>query len=165
VLTLVPPHKLDQPISQLAHRLAMLELAIKDDPGFVLSDVDIDRPGPDYTLDTLRLLHGQYPRADLILLLGGDSLHDLPTWHQPTELLAACHEIGVMRRPGDAVDLSRLEREIPGITAKVRFVDAPLLEIASHEIRLRASVGLPFRYYLPLPVYQYISENKLYQHA
>lgn len=165
VLTLIPPHKLDQPISQLADRLAMLKLAIKDEPGFALSAVEIDRPGPHYTLDTLKLLHAQYPGADLILLLGGDSLHDLPTWHQPAELLAACHEIGVMRRPGDAVDLSRLERDIPGIQTRIRFVDAPLLEIASHEIRLRASVGLPFRYYLPFPVFEYISKHKLYQHV
>jgi nicotinate-nucleotide adenylyltransferase len=143
----------------------MLKLAIKDEPAFVLSTIDIDRPSPHYTLDTLKLLHEQYPGADLILLLGGDSLHDLPTWHQPAELVAACHELGVMRRPGDAVDLSLLEREIPGIQAKIRFVDAPLLEIASHEIRQRALVGLPFRYYLPLPIYEYISEHKLYQQS
>ena len=165
VLTLIPPHKLDQPITELPDRLAMLNLAIKNDPGFELSTIDMDRPGPHYTLDTLKLLQGQYPGADLILLLGGDSLRDLPTWHQPAELVASCHEIGVMRRPGDAVDLSLLNGKIAGIAGKIRFVDAPLLEIASHEIRLRASTGLPFRYYLPPPVYEYISLHKIYQRA
>lgn len=164
VLTLIPPHKLDQPISQLTDRLPMLKLAIEDEPRFELSTIDIDRPGPHYTLDTIRLLPDQYLGSDLILLLGGDSFHDLPSWHQPADLVAACAEIGVMRRPGDEVDLTQLERAIPGIQAKTRFVDAPLLEIASHEIRRRAMVGLPFRYYLPSLVYDYINEHKLYRH-
>jgi nicotinate-nucleotide adenylyltransferase len=99
----------------------------------------------------------------LILLLGGDSLRDLPTWHHPLELMAACRQIGVIRRPGDSVELSALEKQIPGITDKVRFVDAPLLEIASREIRQRVSKGLPFRYYLLPSVYEYVIAQKLYQ--
>ena len=67
-----------------------------------------------------------------------------------------------MRRPRDAIDLSRLEQQIPGVTAKVRFVDAPLLEIASHEIRKRVSEGQPFRYYVTTGVYEYIVEKGLY---
>ena len=165
VLTSIPPHKPGQPISPLDDRLAMLKLAIKDEPGFELSTVDMDRPGPQYTLDTIKLLAQEYPDAELIPLIGGDSLHDLPTWHNPVELVAACHQIGVMRRPGDSVDLSQLEKQIPGITAKVRFVEAPLLEIASHEIRQRAAEGLPFRYYLLPSVYQYIMEHKLYSNS
>jgi nicotinate-nucleotide adenylyltransferase len=162
VLTSIPPHKTEQPISPLDDRLAMLKLALEDEPGFELSSVDMDRPGPQYTLDTINLLAQIYPEAELIPLVGGDSLRDLPTWHNPVELAAACQEIGVMRRPGDSIDLSSLENEIPGISAKVRFVDAPLLEIASHEIRQRARQGLPFRYYLLPPVYQYIIRHKLY---
>ncbi len=163
VLTSVPPHKLDQPISPLEDRLAMLELAVADEPAFEVSRVDMNRPGPHYTVDTLRLLADENPGAKLIFLLGGDSLHDLTTWHRPAELVEACDEIGVMRRPRDAIDLSRLERQIPGITAKVRFVDAPLLEIASHQIRKRASEGQPFRYYVPAAVYGYIMEKGIYQ--
>ena len=70
-----------------------------------------------------------------------------------------------MRRPGDSIDLPALEIKIPGITAKVRFVDAPLLDIAAHEIRLRAAEGRPFRYYLPPAVYDYIEEHDLYHSA
>ncbi len=162
VLTSIPPHKTDQPISLLDDRLAMLKLALKDEPGFELSSIDIDRPGPQYTLDTISLLAQKYPNDELIPLIGGDSLRDLPTWHNPVELVAACHQIGVMRRPGDSIDLSQLEKHIPGITAKVRFVDAPLLEIASHEIRQRVMEGLPFRYYLLPSVYDYIVAHKLY---
>jgi nicotinate-nucleotide adenylyltransferase len=165
VLTSIPPHKTDQPIGLLDDRLAMLKLALKDEPGFELSSIDIDRPGPQYTLDTINLLAQKYPNAELIPLIGGDSLRDLPTWHNPVELVAACHQIGVMRRPGDSIDLSQLEKQIPGITAKVRFVDAPLLEIASHEIRRRVMEGLPFRYYLLPSVYEYIVSHNLYSNS
>ncbi len=165
VLTSIPPHKTDQTISPLEDRLAMVRLALKDEPDFELSRVDMDRPGPQYTLDTMKLLARQYPDDELIPLIGGDSLRDLPTWHNPKDLVEACHEIGVMRRPGNSIDLSQLEKEIPGLTAKIRFVDAPLLEIASHEIRQRAAEGSPFRYYLLPSVYKYIVAHKLYSNS
>ena len=163
VLTPDPPHKQGLPITPLEHRLAMLRLALQDAPGFELSFVEIDRPGPHYALDTVNLLARQFPDAGLVYLLGGDSLRDLPTWHRPLDLLAALQFIGVMRRPDDSIDLPRLERTIPGLTAKVHFVDAPLLDIAAHEIRLRAAEGRPFRYFLPARVYQYILDNDLYR--
>lgn len=163
VLTAVPPHKLGEPISSLDERLEMVELAIRDEAAFELSRIEIDRPGPHYTLDTLHMLAEGNPGTDLVFLIGGDSLHDIPTWHQPIELVRACDEIGVMRRPGDSVDLSALEGQIPGLTAKVRFIDAPLLEIASRQIRQRASAGQPFRYYLLPSVYDYVIEHDLYQ--
>ncbi len=90
-------------------------------------------------------------------------LHDLPTWSRPVELVAALRYVGVMRRPGDAVDLTGLEKIIPGLAAKVRFVDAPLLNIAAHEIRQRITSGRPFRYFLPPAVYKFILENHLYR--
>jgi nicotinate-nucleotide adenylyltransferase len=163
VLTPVPPHKLDQSITPLEHRLAMLELAISDNTNFQLSRIEMDRPGPHYTVDTMRLLADQYPSADLVLLIGGDSLRDLPTWHRPADLVSACHEIGVIHRPGDSVDLSEWERQVPGTQAKVRFVDAPLLDISSTNIRRRIREKSPFRYYLSPSVYEYILKNKLYR--
>ena len=165
VLTSVPPHKLGQSISDVKDRLAMVRLALKGEPAFQLSSVDMDRPGPHYTLDTVKLLTAQNPDADMVLLIGGDSLHDLPTWHKPIELVANLAEIGVMRRPDDLIDLVSLEAQIPGLTAKVRYIDAPLLEIASHEIRERAAAGLPYRYYLPPAVYEYIADHRLYRTA
>ena len=165
VLTSVPPHKLDQSITPLEDRLAMLKLAVADEPAFRVSRVDMNRPGPHYTVDTLALLRRENRTATLIFLMGGDSLHDLTTWHEPAVLVAECDEIGVMRRPGDFVDLASTEKQIPGITAKVRFVDAPLLEIASHEIRRRAAEGRPFRYYVPQAVYWYIVGKSLYHGA
>lgn len=160
-----PPHKQDQFITSLQHRLAMVRLAIQGDPRFEISDIELNRPGPHYTVDTIRLLAEQNPSAEIVPIIGGDSLHDLPTWHQPKELVYAAHWVGVMRRPGEEPDLKELERELPGISSKVHYVDAPLLEIASREIRSRVASGRPYRYYLPNPVYEYIQQNHLYEQS
>ncbi len=162
VLTAVPPHKLGQQITPLEDRMAMLERALRYEPACEISDVDINRPGPHYSADTMRLLRMSNPGATLVFLIGEDSLRDMITWHNPAELVAECDEIAVMRRPGVLIDLSNLETRIPGIAAKVRFVDAPLLEIASHEIRKRAAEGRPFRYFVPEAVYEYVVEHRLY---
>jgi len=162
ILTPEPPHKQDHLITSIEHRLAMVELAIKDNPAFELSRVELDRPGPHYTLDTIKLIAEQNPHADIIPIIGEDSLRDLPTWHQPQELVYACHWIGVMRRPNDEPNLDALEHELPGITSKIHYVDAPLMEIASREIRSRIANGRSVRYYLPTPVYEYIEQHQLY---
>ncbi|HMB24118.1 MAG TPA: nicotinate-nucleotide adenylyltransferase [Anaerolineales bacterium] len=160
-----PPHKQDLDITPLEHRLAMVKLAIEDNPSFEISRVEIDRPGPHYTADTIRLVAEQNPEAEIVPVIGGDSLQDLPTWHAPKEILYAAHWVGVMRRPGEEVNLEQLERELPGIKSKVHYVEAPLLEIASREIRSRVAAGKPFRYYLPGPVYEYIEQHHLYQQS
>jgi nicotinate-nucleotide adenylyltransferase len=162
VLTPIPPHKLDQTITPIEYRLTMLQLAIARNPAFEISRVEMDRRGPHYTLDTVNLVAGQNPGAEMVYLMGGDSLRDLPAWHRPAELLSACRYLGVMRRPSDAIHLPDLEAILPGITRKVHFVDAPLVEISSHEIRQRIANGRPFRYFLPPSVYEYILERDLY---
>jgi nicotinate-nucleotide adenylyltransferase len=141
----------------------MLEPVIADNPDFRLSRVEMERPGPHYMADTMRLLGEQYASADLILLIGGDSLRDLPTWQRAADLVAACHEIGVIRRPGNTFDLSALEQAVPGVQAKVHFADTPLLEISSRDIRRRIRENQPFRYFLNRSVYQYILDHGLYK--
>lgn len=163
ILTPDPPHKQNQVITPVEHRLAMVDLAIQDEPRFELSRVELDRPGPHYTLDTVEAIAEKYPDADITPIIGGDSLRDLPTWHKPKELLYACHWVGVMRRPGEEPNLQELENKLPGISAKIHYVDAPLLEIASREIRNRVADGRPYRYYLPFPVFEYINEHRLYK--
>lgn len=165
ILTPEPPHKLDQRITATEHRLAMVQLAIADNPAFELSRVELDRPGPHYTVDTIRLIAEQNPNAELVPIIGGDSLNDLPKWHKPKELLYACHWVGVMRRPHEESSLDELERELPGITSKIHYVDAPLLEIASREIRSRIAEGKSVRYYLPSSVGKYIEQHHLYQQS
>lgn len=163
VLTPSPPHKQGKLVSPTEDRLELLVAAIRRDPIFELSRVDIDRPPPHYAVDTVNLLAREYPGAEMIYLMGGDSLADLPDWHAPDKFLAACDEIGVMCRPGEEVDLSALDRQLPGLAEKVRFVQAPLLEISSSEIRRRAAGGRHFRHYLPDPVYEIILEKGLYR--
>ncbi len=163
VLTPDPPHKAGLEISPVAMRLTLVQAAIAHDPGFELSRLDIDRLPPQYALDTVRLAQVQHPGQGIVYLMGGDSLHDLPSWHAPQQFVDACAAIGVMRRPGDQVDLSCLEKKLPGLQAKVRFVDAPLLEISSSEIRQRIAQGAPYRYYLPAAVYQVIETNGWYR--
>lgn len=163
LLTPDPPHKKDQQLTGWQHRQAMLELCLENNPIFELSCLDIERPGPHYASDTMQILAGQYPTADLIFIMGGDSLRDLPTWHKPHEFVRTCHSLGVMQRPGDTFDLVELEKEIPGISAKVQFMDAPLLGISSRQIRQRIIENRPFRYYVTSPVFTYIQNHQLYR--
>jgi nicotinate-nucleotide adenylyltransferase len=163
LLTPNPPHKPDREITSITTRVDMLQAAILGNDKFELSRLDIDRPPPHYAVDSLHLFRQRLPEAQLIYLMGGDSLGDLPDWHQPQQFIQACDGLGVMRRPGDHVDLSGLEKELPGITEKVRFVDAPLLEISSSIIRSRVAEGRHYRYYLPAAVCEIILSRGLYR--
>ena len=163
VLTPDPPHKQDQYLTDLDDRIAMLSAAIEGNDGFELSRVDIDRPGPHYTVDTLATLRQQHPDDVLIYIMGGDSLEGLLVdWRRPEEFVAACDLIGVMRRPEDHLDMAPLEQAFPGITDKVQFVEAPLLEISSRQIRRRVREGRPYSFYLPESVRQVIAERGIY---
>ena len=163
VLTPNPPHKIDASITPLEHRLAMLQAALAGDDRFELSRADIDRPGPHYALGTMQAVRAQYPQAQLIFLMGGDSLRDLPTWYAPGAFLEACDELGVMRRASDRLDLEALERALPRVKTKLRWIDTPLLEISASWIRERASLGKAYRYYVPQAVYAIIQARGLYQ--
>ena len=157
------PHKIGNAITRVSDRMEMTLRAIAGEPTFEFSTAEFDRPAPQYTVDTVELIQQQHPSADLILLLGADSLRGLTTWRRPADLMRACHEIGVMRRPGEIIQLSTLEAALPGLTKKTRFVEAPLLQISSREIRRRIAEGLEFRYFLPPAVYDYIQEHRLYR--
>ncbi|HTX79697.1 MAG TPA: nicotinate-nucleotide adenylyltransferase [Longilinea sp.] len=163
VLTPAPPHKQTQPVTSIETRIQLVLAAIENDSEFQLSLVEIGRPAPQYAIDTVRQLRVQNPGAELYYLMGGDSLRDLPDWHTPQELVDECDGLGVMRRPDDDVDLTELEKQLPGLTAKVAFVDAPLLEISSRQVRQRIARGEPFRYYLSPKVYEIIVKQGLYK--
>lgn len=165
VLTPVSPLKPDVEISPWEQRLELLEAALMDSSAFKVSRVEIERSAPYYTFETLRILNEIHEDEDIIFLMGGDSLYDLPKWKQPQDLIQNCGEIGVMRRPGFEIDLLQLDRMIPGLQAKVKWVDAPLIEISSSEIRERLKTGSPVRYFLPPRVHQIIQTKRLYQSA
>lgn len=163
VLTPDPPHKQDNQITPLAHRLSMLEQMVRYDPAFELSRIEIDRPGPHYTIDTVRLIAEQEPDAELFLLIGGDSLWGLPTWRLSADLITAVSKIGVMRRPETVIDLAALEAKLPGLTGKVHFIDALMQPVSSSELRRRIESGQMYRYYLTSEVFDYIEANRLYR--
>ncbi|MBT3315558.1 MAG: nicotinate (nicotinamide) nucleotide adenylyltransferase [Anaerolineae bacterium] len=163
MLTPDPPHKQDRKISTLAHRKKMLSLAIADNSSFELSLIEAERPGPHYSVDTVRIVRERNLGAEIIYLMGGDSLRNLHSWHSPADFVAACDEIGVMRRPADAINSSMLGDAVEGLKEKIRFVNAPLLEIASREIRQRIRENLPCRYYLPREVFAYILDERVYK--
>jgi nicotinate-nucleotide adenylyltransferase len=156
-----PPHKPDQPIASVRHRVAMVEAAIADNPAFVVSRVDLDRPGPHYTVGMLTVLHREHPDAELFFLMGGDSLAQFPDWRDPTGIARRAWLV-VMRRPGHTPDLGMLEQTVPGIRERLVWLDAPYLEIASSDLRRRVREGLPLRYLLPPSVNVYICEHHLY---
>jgi len=162
VLTPDPPHKKKQRLTPIEIRYNLVEASLKNDDNFELSRVDLDRPGPHYTLDTIKIIAERFPEADIFYIIGGDSLSDFPNWYRAKDILTAVSGLGVMRRPGDEIDLDCLESNLPGIKEKVRFVDAPLLEISSHEIRKRILESSPYRYYLKPEVFDLIRNENLY---
>jgi nicotinate-nucleotide adenylyltransferase len=163
VLTPDPPHKRGRTISPLKDRFEMVSAAIKAYPDFELSRIEIDRPAPHFAVDTVRLLLDQNPDADLVYLMGGDSLSDLPDWHNSQEFVRVCHTIGVLRRPGYEININWLENQIPGIKKKINFVESPLIEIAASDIRQMVKTGKPVQSYLHPDVLRIIKERKLYQ--
>lgn len=158
-----PPHKAAATLRSAAeHRLAMVRLAIESNSRFALSRVDLDRPGPHYSVDMLHLLRDEHRGAELFFLIGADSLADLPTWSRPRELIGlAC--LGVMRRPGAAPDLDALEREIPGLRRRTVWLDAPTIDIAASDLARRIAAGRSVRYQVPDDVCLYIEEHGLYR--
>ena len=163
VLTEMPPHKPDHPITPLGIREAMLQAAIQEFPLFELSRVDIDRPGPHYAVGTLRSLRESNPEARYAYLMGEDSLRDLPTWHAPLEFIALCDMLVVMPREDIGVDLDVLEGILPGVRDKVRFSKAPKVDIAASDIRELVRKGLPYQHLVHHEVAQIIRRHQLYR--
>jgi nicotinate-nucleotide adenylyltransferase len=158
-----PPHKRGEPMSPLKDRVAMLRLALDDHPFFALSMVEANRPGPSYTVDTIRQMLAEFPPAtEVFFVMGMDSLAALPTWHEPRELIELCN-LAVLKRPGYSADMEKLEREIPGLRSRVVFIPAPELEISSSDLQDRVRAGFSIQYMVPSCVAEYVSEHHLYE--
>ena len=157
-----PPHKRGQVKAAADHRVAMVQRAIADNPRFALSRVDVDRPGPHYSVDMLRLIGQQYPGAELYFVIGGDSFAALPTWYRPDELIRLCRLL-VMHRPGDGVQADMHAAALPDLMGRVTVVDAPLLEVSSSAVVERVRAGQSIRYWVPDAVREYIHQEKLYR--
>ncbi len=155
-LRLVPaveqPLKAGRHAASAGQRADMVALAIGGRDGFTLERCELDRPGPSYTVDTLRLLHERDPGADFVVLLGADAAAELPHWREPDEVLRLAR-VAVFGRPGaPQVDDPAVWR---------RFA-VPALEISATAIRERVATGRSIRYWVPDAVSDYIARHSLY---
>ncbi len=163
VPTGLPWLKANISISAAEHRIAMVRLAIVDRPYCKLSTVEIDRPGPSYTIDTIAELLSQLGAGtELFFTLGWDSLAELPQWREPSRLIKMCHLVTVPRPGYPRPDLTALEATIPGISQRVVLMDKPEIDISATVIRQRVANGLSIRHLVPGPVNRYIKEHGLY---
>jgi nicotinate-nucleotide adenylyltransferase len=162
-----PPHKSNVEITAAEHRLKMLELAIASNPHFTISRVDMERPGPSYTVDTLQLLREQWGEHTAIyVIIGSDSLDDLLSWHDPSGILEQLTHLVAVRRPGyneSETYYDWLEARLPGIKQRLLVVDTPQFEISATDLRKRVAEGRPIKYQTPESVESYIVQYGLYK--
>ncbi len=157
-----PWRKAGRTIAAAEHRLAMLRLAIEGNPAFEVSMLEVERPGPSYTAETLTELEGEEGGVELFLVVGEDSLADLPNWREPERILQLA-TIAVAAREGEARAAGTAERGLPGLPERVVWLKMPLIEISATAIRERVRQGLSIRYLVPDAVERYIQENGLYR--
>lgn len=159
-----PWFKADNHISAAGQRLEMVRLAIKDKPYFKLSTVELKRPGPTYTVDTMADFRRRLGRrAELYFILGWDNLKELPRWREPQKLISLCRLVAVPRIGAVAPDLKELEAAIPGLSERVVMMDEPRIDISASQIREMVAGGLSIEHLVPKAVAGYIKEQGLYQ--
>ncbi len=160
-----PPHKPGLAISSGEDRRAMVALAIAGEPTFSLSTIELDRPGPSYTLDTLLALAGGGSATGsrpLEFVLSAEAFAGFPTWHEPARILELARLAVLPRAGARPVDADWLDRHVPAWRDRVDFVDGPLLSISASTIRDRVRAGLPIDGMVPPAVADYIRAHHLY---
>lgn len=151
-----PPHKLDDALAPFEARLEMVRRAVLGHPRLAVSDIEARRPGPSYTIDTIRAMARELPGEALTFVAGSDSLAQLAAWKLPDELLAECRFV-VAPRPGFSMgDVS------PRFRDRVFALDMPAFDVSSRDIRERVRRGASIRYLVPPEVEAFIREKKLY---
>lgn len=156
--------KAERDVTEAAHRLEMAMLATALNPHFNVSTIELERPGPTYTVDTIaELKSGVAAGAELCFILGLDALAELPQWKDPERLVNMCRLVGV-RRPGyEKLDLRPLEAAVPGASEWVMMVDTPLIDVSATDIRSRVSQGISIQGLVPQTVEDYIAQHGLYR--
>ncbi|MBB5808259.1 nicotinate-nucleotide adenylyltransferase [Saccharothrix ecbatanensis] len=150
-----PWQKSERDVSPAEDRYLMTVIATASNPRFSVSRVDIDRPGPTYTIDTLTDLQVRHPGSDLFFITGADALEQILSWRRADDVFDLAHFIGVTRPGYELVD-THLP---PGV---VSLVEVPAMAISSTAVRARTAAGLPVWYLVPDGVVQYISKRGLY---
>jgi nicotinate-nucleotide adenylyltransferase len=155
-----PPHKPSDAVTTVEHRVAMVELAIAGNDAFELSRIEVDRPGPSYTVDTVEALAAT---ADLTVILSVETFAELPSWHEPERLFAAARLAVVPREGYPAPDPEWLAATFPGREDRVTYLEGPRLGLSSTALRARVGTGRSIRYLVPDSVEAYIAANHLYR--
>jgi nicotinate-nucleotide adenylyltransferase len=166
----LPPHKLDEEIAPAADRAAMVGLAIAGNPAFAMSEIELRRAGPSYTVDTLAELVEEAARQrvarELHFILSVEALAGLGGWHEPERLLQLAR-LAVVQRPGTPLpDKTQLAGMLPGGAAsidRVECIDTVPLANSSSDVRARAVSGRSIRYLVPPAVEAYIRDHRLYR--
>jgi nicotinate-nucleotide adenylyltransferase len=161
-----PWRKSGREISPAEHRLAMLRLAVEGRPEFEVCTLEIERPGPSYTVDTLAELLGRHgPNTELYLIIGEDALMDLPNWKEPQRLVALARLAVALRSPGQDLDVTDLEDSIPGLSRRLIVLPMSFVDVSATALREWARKGVELRDLVPAAVQAYITEHGLYSDA
>ena len=158
-----PWRKAGQELSPREDRLAMVQLAVGDRPHFAVSILEIEREGPSYTAETLATLHEQLPDdSEIFFIVGQDSLADLPNWREPQRIISLARLAVAVRTDWEAAKADALEKEVPGISQRLVWLDMPRIDISSTAVRDRVRQGLSIRDWVPPAVEEYIRQHGLY---
>lgn len=156
----VPPHKKPYEISAPQHRYTMIQRAIRDNPHFMISSIELEREGVSYTVDTVAALQQQFPAAHIYFITGADAILEILTWKDPERLAASCVLVAATR-PGYDLEAFR-QRVGEDLASHVHMLAAPGVDVSSSEIRRRCAEGAPIRYLVPKVVIEYIEHTGLY---
>jgi len=157
------PLKQGEPISATEHRLAMTELAVRDNRRFEVSQDDLGHE-LSYTVDLLaRLRSSLGPSEELAFIAGMDVLHELPRWREPLRVLEIARLVAVSRPGQPTLAPADMERNLPGSSARITLVEAPGVAVSSTELRERVAAGKPIRYLVPDAIAAYVEEHGLYR--
>lgn len=158
-----PPHKPSAAISEAKHRLAMLELATAGHPALQVSRLELDRGGASYTVETLEAVRAEEPTRELYLLIGADSLADLPTWRSPQRILELA-TVAAVNRGRTPPDVAAVAGPLGArATGRIVVVSMPAIDLSASDLRQRAAAGRSLRYMTPRAVEEYIYEHGLYR--
>jgi nicotinate-nucleotide adenylyltransferase len=160
VPTGVPWMKAGRGVSPAEDRYLMTVIATASNPRFRVSRVEVDREGPTYTIDTLRMLGEENPDAELYFITGADAMLEIFEWKESEEVLTLAHFIAATR-PG--YDLARFEKAAPTRHPNVSLMNIPALAISSTDVRARVGEGRPIRYLVPEGVKSYVEKAGLYR--
>jgi nicotinate-nucleotide adenylyltransferase len=159
-----PPHK-PRPCARFEQRVEMLALALAGNTTFHIEEVEKERDGLSYTVDTLAELHGRRPGDEFFLLIGGDTVRDLPQWYEPRRILELASLLVVGRPESSVPDREELRTQLglPIDAVRMEVIQAPLIDISSRDLRRRVTEGCSLRYLLPRAVECYIHDKRLYR--